>query len=151
MPAELTLQTTGRDGAARRGTPGLGCWGGSPVWALALAVAAVAVSALIQAVPALARATELDRGAVAAGQWWRILSCHLAHWGWAHWACDIGVLIGLCWLAEERVRWVLSACLLAAPAVSLTVILAAFSAAPSQSYLATPMVVSSVTVTAPSC
>lgn len=117
MPAQMTLQTR-RDGAT-----GLGCRGGSP--AVALAVAAIAVSALIQLAPALAAAAELDLAAVAAGQWWRILSCHLAHWGWPHWAGDISALVGLWWLAENRIRWVLPMCLAAAVAVSLTVILTA--------------------------
>jgi len=122
MRAGITHPTR-RSCSAERDATSLGCRGGSP--AVVLAVAAVVISALIQLVPALARLAELDRGAVAAGQWWRVLSCHLAHWGWPHWAGDISALVGLWWLAENRIRWVLPMCLAAALAVSVTVLLGA--------------------------
>jgi len=88
-------------------------------------VAVVVGSALVEMVPSLARAAELNRAAVADGQWWRVLTCHWAHWGWAHWAGDISALVGLWWLAEDRTRWVLPMCLAAAVCVGVTVWLVA--------------------------
>ena len=113
------ITETGRGGATRPCATGLDWRGAGPT--LALAVVVVVGSALVQMAPALARAVQFDRAAVAGGQWWRILTCHWAHWGWAHWAGDISALVGLWWLAEDRLRGVAPMCLAAAVCVGLTV------------------------------
>lgn len=40
----------------------------------------------------LATALRYERGAIAAGEWWRLLSCHLVHYDGAHLALNLGGL-----------------------------------------------------------
>ena len=68
-----------------------------------LALAAILVATvLVQAWPEGAAALEFDRRKITAGQWWRLVSGHLAHYGWPHMAADMGVFAALCWVAERR-------------------------------------------------
>lgn len=68
---------------------------------LTLATAALALLLYLQAGPA---APELvyDRGAIEAGQWWRLFSGHLVHSDMSHLAWDLGGLLVLGWLFEGR-------------------------------------------------
>lgn len=43
-----------------------------------------------------------DRGALAAGAWWRIWTGHLVHFGWPHFLADTGLLVILGWLLGSR-------------------------------------------------
>lgn len=113
----------GRGSSTRPCVATPGRWRPGP--GVALGVLVVTASALVQRVPALASAAELDRAALSGGQWWRVLTCHWAHWGWAHWAGDISALVALWWLAEDRLRWVGPMCLTAAVCVGLAVTVAA--------------------------
>lgn len=58
-----------------------------------------------------------DRAAVAGGEWWRLWTGHLVHFGWPHCVADAGLLAILGWLVERPqpalARW----SLLVAPAV----------------------------------
>jgi len=97
-------------------------------WVLVLLlVAAAAVAA--QALPALAGALELDRAAVGRGQLWRLVTGHVAHFGWAHLAADLAAFAGLLYAAarqDRRAGW--AACAVAA-AVGLAIWLAPQGAA----------------------
>lgn len=42
-----------------------------------------------------------DRAAVAAGEWWRLWTGHLVHFGWPHFVADAGLLVILGWLVER--------------------------------------------------
>ncbi|KPK84732.1 MAG: hypothetical protein AMJ81_04895 [Phycisphaerae bacterium SM23_33] len=45
---------------------------------------------------------EFDRGGIAAGQWWRLASCNLVHFGWLNFAANAGAFAALCWVARCR-------------------------------------------------
>lgn len=47
---------------------------------------------------------QYDRGALAAGQFWRVVTCHLTHCSFDHLLWDAGVLLLLGWLCEQRDR-----------------------------------------------
>jgi rhomboid family GlyGly-CTERM serine protease len=82
---------------------------------LTLRLAALAV--LVQGLPALQAAGAFDRKALAAGQFWRIFTCHWTHWSSEHflWNRAIFVVLGLgCeWRNRRRFR----DCVLTAAAV----------------------------------
>lgn len=79
----------------------------------ALAGGVLAAAVVIGFFPWLQDALEFNRGAIMAGQWWRVLTCHFVHWSWGHLAGDISAVIGLIWLIRERLaeRWFLPAAL----------------------------------------
>lgn len=58
----------------------LGRWGR----AAAVPAAVLAVALASQVLPAARTALQFDRAAISAGQWWRLVSCHLTHFGWPH-------------------------------------------------------------------
>jgi len=72
---------------------------------LVLPVLAVVASIVIQCWPAAQAALQYDRGAISAGQHWRLMTGHLVHWGWRHLAGDISALILLCWAIGPRGGW----------------------------------------------
>ena len=85
--------------------------------------ALLGVAALL-ALPALAgppvvAALRYERGAVAAGQWWRLLTCHLVHFDVRHLVLNLAGLGLLWWLfvADARPRDWLAVALAAALAV----------------------------------
>lgn len=73
-------------------------------WA-SLLVAALAVG--LHAFPAVSTALQYDRDAIAAREFWRVVSCHLTHCSLDHLVWDVGVLLVLGWLCEvdNRRRW----------------------------------------------
>ena len=86
---------------------------------LAISIAALVIATM----PALAEALQFDRAAIAAGELWRLATCHLTHWNGEHILWDLlmfAVLGALCeWRSPARMRW----CAVAgAAAVSATVI-----------------------------
>jgi rhomboid family GlyGly-CTERM serine protease len=85
----------------------------------ALASLAALLTLVTLAGPAVVAALRYERAAVAAGQWWRLLSCHLVHFDGRHLALNLAGLGLLWWLyvadADPR-RW-LSVALTAALAV----------------------------------
>ena len=60
-------------------------WPTMPVVTVTLALAAVAV----QLIPGWAAAWQYERAAIAAGQWWRMLTGHLTHWNMDHLLWDV--------------------------------------------------------------
>ena len=50
----------------------------------------------------LANLLRYDRAAIAAGQWWRLLSGSLVHLGWWHWLFNVLSLVLLVLLCPER-------------------------------------------------
>lgn len=68
-------------------------------WAC-LAVAAATL--LIQLNPAWRSALLYDRAALTAGEFWRVWTGHLVHFGWPHFIADTGLLLILGWLLETR-------------------------------------------------
>jgi rhomboid family GlyGly-CTERM serine protease len=59
----------------------------------------------IQLNPAWRDVLLYDRRALAAGEWWRIWTGHLVHFGSPHFVADTGLLIILGWLLESRHPW----------------------------------------------
>lgn len=55
-------------------------------------------------VPSLAEAMQYDRAAIAAGELWRVATCHLAHWSLDHLIWDVLALVLLGLLCEGRDR-----------------------------------------------
>lgn len=42
-----------------------------------------------------------DRDAIGAGEWWRLWTGHLVHFGWPHFVVDAGLFVILGWLLER--------------------------------------------------
>ncbi len=62
----------------------------------ALPTVLLAIAALLVAiVPGAADRLQFDRTPLLAGQWYRLITCHLAHFGGEHLAWNVGVLLGL--------------------------------------------------------
>src|SRR4051812_34665129 len=72
---------------------------GPPPWAF-LALGAVAL--VVQLNPAWRDALLFDRSAVADGQFWRVWTGHLVHFGWPHFVADAGLFLILGWLLQPR-------------------------------------------------
>lgn len=93
----------------------------SPRAVMAAAALVVVAAGLVQACPAAREALEFDRRAVAGGQVWRLVTCHLTHWSWVHLAWDMGSLVALCWIVRRRGRLVLMVAVAASGAIGLAV------------------------------
>lgn len=66
---------------------------------------AVGVTVLIiQFVPSWREVLIYDRAALAAGEWWRIWTGHLVHFGWPHFIADAGLLMILGWTLGKQFR-----------------------------------------------
>lgn len=65
-----------------------------------LIVAAVAL--LLQLVPGGREIFVYDRAALSAGDWWRIWTGHLIHFGWPHWIVDVGLWLILGFILATR-------------------------------------------------
>ena len=64
---------------------------------------AVVTAALItQLNPAWRNALLYDRAAISAGEFWRVWTGHLVHFGWPHFIADTGLLLILGWLLQAR-------------------------------------------------
>ena len=79
-----------------------------------LAVSVVVL--VIQLVPAWRGALLYDRAALVGGEWWRIWTGHLVHFGWPHFVADAGLLFILGWLLEARHPWFSYTALVVMPA-----------------------------------
>lgn len=93
----------------------------APPRLLAVAVVILALAAL-QALPAEARASlRYDRSALLGGQLWRLLTGHLVHLGWAHWALNAAGLALCAAFADTplALKWLAARLLVLALAVSL--------------------------------
>ena len=67
------------------------------------AMAAILVAAMVlQVCPGAQALLEFDRARVAAGQWWRLVTCNLVHFGWPQLLADTGALAVLWWLSRRR-------------------------------------------------
>jgi rhomboid family GlyGly-CTERM serine protease len=64
----------------------------------------IAASLLILLVPPLGSWLQLDRSLVGEGQLWRLVTCHLTHWGFGHYLWDAVVFAVLGALCETRQR-----------------------------------------------
>ena len=70
----------------------------------ALTLGVVAAAVLAGIVPGAAALLEYDRAAVAGGELWRLLTCHLAHLSPEHLLWDALTFAGLGWMCEQRGR-----------------------------------------------
>src|SRR5579863_6032427 len=87
-------------------------------WASLLLVL-VAVS--LQFATALAEQLQYDRGALASGQWWRLVTCHFVHWSSDHLFWDVLAFGVLAWISEKSNRRELLRCVaLSAVLIPLT-------------------------------
>lgn len=81
-------------------------------------LALVAVVTLTQALGDPARAwLRFDRADLAAGQWWRVITCSFVHLGWYHWLLNVLALVAWVMLCPGRVpawSWALRLTLLSA-------------------------------------
>ncbi len=46
-----------------------------------------------------------DRAATGNGEWWRLWTGHLVHFGWPHFMADMGLFLVLGWLVEQPKPW----------------------------------------------
>jgi len=69
-----------------------------PWFALAIA----AITFCFQAIPNSRTWFIFDRAALAEGEWWRIWTGHLTHFGWPHWFVDVGLWLVLGWVLGPR-------------------------------------------------
>ena len=84
---------------------------------------AVSLAALvIQLNPAWRDALLYDRPALVRGEWWRIWTGHLVHFGWPHFVADAGLCFILGWLLEPRHPWFSRIALVLMPAFISAVI-----------------------------
>ena len=65
-------------------------------------LAAATAAWIIQLNPAWRSALLYDRAALAAGEFWRVWTGHLVHFGWPHFIADTGLLLILGWLLQSR-------------------------------------------------
>jgi len=82
----------------------------APFPVLALGMGAVAL--LIASLPGAEAALVFDRGALAAGECWRLLTGHWVHWSSNHLAWDVGTFVVLGAACEVRSRRRFAACVL---------------------------------------
>ena len=60
---------------------------------------------VIQLHPSWRESLIYDRGALGRGEWWRIWTGQLVHFGWPHFVADTGLFLILGRLLEHRYRW----------------------------------------------
>jgi rhomboid family GlyGly-CTERM serine protease len=65
-----------------------------------LIVAVVAL--LLQLMPGVREIFVYDRAALSSGDWWRIWTGHLIHFGWPHWIADVGLWLILGFVLAGR-------------------------------------------------
>ncbi|MBI2517854.1 MAG: rhombosortase [Opitutae bacterium] len=64
-----------------------------------------AAALLIQLVPGWRDVLLYDRAALARGEWWRVWTGHVVHFGWPHFIADVGLFVILGWWLEARHPW----------------------------------------------
>src|SRR4051812_18393576 len=69
-----------------------------------LTIGLTALCLLIALLPGAADCLQFDRSAIAAGQWWRLFTGHLTHWGSEHLAWDLLVFFALGVICETTDR-----------------------------------------------
>lgn len=75
---------------------------GRPPW---LFLGLAAGSLLIQLFPGWRDALLYDRAALARGEWWRLWTGHLVHFGWPHLIADAGLFVILGWWLAAKHPW----------------------------------------------
>lgn len=77
----------------------------------AVPLAAALVAAAFAAVPGLAAALGWERGGIAAGEWWRLVTGHLMHWDLRHAALNVvgALLLGWYFRRLPDTFWLLAA------------------------------------------
>ena len=82
------------------------------------------VTMVIQLVPGWRDELIFDRGAFEAGEWWRLWTGNLVHFGWPHFLADTAFFLIIGWFIEGSARWLARVGLLLMPvAVTGTVYL----------------------------
>ncbi len=69
-----------------------------------ISLVVVAAACLVMAFPSLADWLQYDRSAVAHGELWRIVTCHLTHWSFEHLFWDVTALLFLGFVIEKDNR-----------------------------------------------
>ncbi|HWA26468.1 MAG TPA: rhombosortase [Lacunisphaera sp.] len=73
-------------------------------------------SLIVQLFPEWRPTLVYDRADIAAGQFWRIWTGHVVHFGWAHLFVDAGLLLIVGWISENQHPWFTRIGLVAMPA-----------------------------------
>jgi rhomboid family GlyGly-CTERM serine protease len=71
-------------------------------WIAAPLLAAAVAALLFQCVPAWRGALLYDRAGIANGEFWRVWTGHLVHFGWPHFVVDTGLLLIVGFIAGRR-------------------------------------------------
>lgn len=88
-------------------------------WVVGLVVAVAAVAVGVHAWPGAAEALQYDRGAIRAGQVWRLWTGHLTHWSWDHLVWDVlALVVAGVWAARLHPRTTAAVLLLGPMAIS---------------------------------
>ncbi len=67
-----------------------------------LCLAVAAATLCLQLIPDSRARFIYDRAALAGGDWWRIWTGHLIHFGWPHWIADVGLWLILGFVLATR-------------------------------------------------
>ena len=86
-------------------------WWRLPWLVLLIAAAAVGIFTL----PGWSEALAYGRGAIRAGQWWRVWTAHVTHWSWDHLLWDVLALVVAGWWAWTLDRRATAAVLVLSP------------------------------------
>ncbi len=86
-------------------------------WERFVWIAMAVMTLLVQLSPEVQSWLQFDRGRIAAGEIWRLLTGNFVHYSWPHLAANLGAFAALCWIAEGRSRGVVAVVTLSALAV----------------------------------
>lgn len=78
---------------------------------------------VLQISPWLGQLAQYDRAAIGAGQFWRVVTCHLTHCSWDHlfWDAAMFALLGTICERRDRIAW-LSCCTISCVAIALALL-----------------------------
>ncbi len=93
------------------------------IYPAAVPVAIVLAAVIIQASPLLLNVLEYNRQAIASGQWWRLITCHMTHWSWHHAACDLSAFGVLWWMTGSSLRRTVTMTVTAAAVIGVAMLI----------------------------
>ena len=88
-----------------------------------ISIVIAAIAAALVALPGISELLQFDRTAILAGEWWRMLTSHLTHFGTSHLFWDVLMFLVLGCLCERQSRKQFIACLIASAGLISLVVL----------------------------